>query len=92
MDVKTSKKMSKQLFIEKEMSKATLIEKKCRSYKMSKVPRCRLLNDIDFLFFSLSLLIAQKNEIYVDNPLFELYLFNTFLKLIFITNACFFLS
>jgi hypothetical protein len=26
------------------------------------------------------LLIAQKNEIYVDNALFELYLFNTLLK------------
>ncbi len=37
------------------------------------------INIEDFLN-ALSLLIAQKNEIYVDNALFELYLFNTLLK------------
>ncbi len=57
-----------------------------------------LLNNIDFLIEiniedflnALSLLIAQQNEIYIDNTLFELYLFKTFvLKLIVITNASF---
>ncbi len=49
------------------------------------------INVEDFLN-ALSLLIAQKNEIYVDNALFELYLFNTFFKLIFVTYVSFFLS